>query len=312
MTGHDVKAADFGRVAVLMGGWSAERSISLRSGNAVLSALQARGVDAHGVDADRNVLHTLEAGGFDRAFIALHGRGGEDGTIQAGLELLGLPYTGSGVLGSALAMDKLRTKRVWTGAGLPTPPGAELRPDTDPAGVVARVGLPLIVKPAHEGSSIGMTRVEAVEGLEAARDAAAAYDRDVLAEAWVSGEEYTVSLLGDTVLPAIRLETPRGFYDFTAKYEAGDTRYHCPCGLPAADLEALERLAVEAFRTLGASGWGRVDVMRDADGAFWLLEVNTIPGMTDHSLVPMAAAARGIDFPELVWRILATTMEGPE
>ena len=302
-------SSNMGRVAVLMGGWSAEREISLRSGGEVLAGLQARGVDAHAVDAGRDVLQVLDDGGYDRAFIALHGPGGEDGVIQAGMELLGLPYTGSGVLGSALAMDKLRSKQVWRGAGLPTPEYMELRSDSAPDDVVARLGLPLIIKPAHEGSSIGMTRVTSADELPAAYALAARYDRDVFAERWITGEEYTVSLLGDEVLPAIRLETPRTFYDFAAKYESDDTLYHCPCGLGEADLQALNTLAVEAFRVLGGWGWGRVDVMRDEGGRLWLLEVNTIPGMTDHSLVPMAAAAQGIDFEELVWRILRTSME---
>lgn len=301
--------ADLGRVAVLMGGWSAEREISLRSGREVLAGLQARGVDAHAVDAGRDVLQVLDSGGYDRAFIALHGRGGEDGVIQAGLELLGLPYTGSGVLGSALAMDKLRSKQVWRGAGLPTPEFRMLRPDTPDDEVLRSLGLPLIVKPAHEGSSIGMTRVTTAAELGRARAEAARYDGDVLAERWIAGEEYTISLLGTEVLPAIRLETPRTFYDFAAKYEADDTLYHCPCGLPEDDLAELNALAENAFRALDGRGWGRVDVMRDADGAFWLLEVNTIPGMTDHSLVPMSAAAAGMDFEELVWRILLTSEE---
>ncbi|WP_290649426.1 D-alanine--D-alanine ligase [Aquisalimonas sp.] len=302
-----IKPQDMGRVAVLMGGWSAEREISLRSGGEVLRGLRARGVDAHGVDAGRDVLEVLDKGGYQRAFVALHGRGGEDGVIQAGLELLGIPYTGSGVLGSALAMDKLRSKQLWCGAGLPTPDYIELRPETDPADVVATLGVPVIVKPAHEGSSLGMTRVTSAQELAAARTVAAEYDTDILVERWITGEEYTVSLLGDAVLPAICLQTPRTFYDFAAKYESDDTRYLCPCGLGAADLERLNTLAVEAFRVLDGWGWGRVDVMRDGDGALWLLEVNTTPGMTDHSLVPMAAAAAGIDFEELVWRILLTS-----
>lgn len=307
-----VKPQDMGRVAVLMGGWSAEREISLRSGGEVLRGLRGRGVDAHGVDAGRDVLEVLDKGGYQRAFIALHGRGGEDGVVQAGLELLGMPYTGSGVLGSALAMDKLRTKQLWRGGGLPTPDYMELRPETDPGDVVATLGVPVIVKPAHEGSSIGMTRVTSALELATARNVAAEYDSDVLVERWITGEEYTVSLLGEEVLPAIRLQTPRTFYDFAAKYESDDTRYLCPCGLGAADLERLNHLAVEAFRVLGGWGWGRVDVMRDGDGAFWLLEVNTTPGMTDHSLVPMAAAAAGIDFEELVWRILLTSRKERE
>ena len=298
----------FGRVAVLMGGWSAEREVSLKSGRAVLAALQARGVDAEAVDVGPDVLHRLAAGGYDRAFNALHGRGGEDGVMQGALEVLGLPYTGSGVLASSLAMDKLRSKRLWLGAGLPTPPSAPLTANTDAAEVAAELGLPLIVKPVHEGSSIGMAKVTAVAELEAARAEAARYDGEVMAEAWVHGAEYTVAVLAGEALPSIRLETPRDFYDFEAKYEAQTTQYHCPAGLAPEDEGAVQDLALEAFATLGGSGWGRVDLFRDEAGRPWLLEVNTIPGMTDHSLVPMAAKAAGIGFEELVWRILETSL----
>lgn len=303
---------DFGRVALLMGGWSAEREVSLKSGAACLQALADQGVDVHAIDADRDVLARLEAGGFDRVFIALHGRGGEDGVIQGALETLGLPYTGSGVLASALGMDKLRTKRVWLGSGLPTPAFEVLTADSDFGAVVDRLGLPLIVKPAHEGSSIGMTRVESAAQLSGAFAEAAGYDREVFAEQWVTGAEYTVAVLGDRALPSIRLETPRGFYDYEAKYRADTTRYHCPSGLSPDREAALQQLALDAFHAVGASGWGRVDILADANGAFWPIEINTVPGMTDHSLVPMAAKAAGVGFDALVWRILETSVDTKE
>ena len=304
----DFDPSALGRVAVLMGGWSAEREVSLKSGRAVHAGLRRAAVDAHAVDAGRDVLEVLAAGGFDRVFIALHGRGGEDGVIQGALELMGLPYTGTGVLGSALAMDKLRSKRVWQGAGLPTPAFMLLDGGTDTAEVIRSLGLPLIVKPSREGSSLGMTKVEGAASLQEAWRLAGGFDDEVIAERWISGEEYTVSIVAGQVLPAIRLETPRTFYDYAAKYQADDTRYHCPCGLERAALAELENLAMEAYRALDGRGWGRVDVMRDSAGRFWLLEVNTIPGMTDHSLVPMAAAAAGMSFDELVCRILLTTL----
>jgi D-alanine-D-alanine ligase len=297
----------FGRVAVLYGGWSAEREVSLKSGRAVLEALQARGVDAHGIDAGRDVVEQLKAGAFARAFIVMHGRGGEDGVIQGALELLGLPYTGSGVLASALGMDKLRTKQLWLGAGLPTPAFRVLESMADAEAAARELALPLMVKPALEGSSIGMSKVRTAAELPAAYAKAAGFG-PVLAEQFIEGGEYTVAILGERALPPIRLETSHDFYDFEAKYLADDTRYHCPCGLPA-DAEAeLRSLALEAFRAVGARGWGRVDVMRDGAGRFWLLEINTVPGMTDHSLVPMAARADGMDFGDLVLAILATTM----
>ena len=304
----DKQAADMGRVAVLMGGWSAERSISLKSGGAVLAGLLRGGVDAVAIDVTGpEVLDSLRTGGFERAFIALHGRGGEDGVIQGCLEALGIPYTGSGVLGSALAMDKLRSKQLWRGMGLPTPDWEVLNDASDWQGVVARLGLPLIVKPAREGSSIGMSRVDDVDGLAAAHAEAARYDRDVFAEQWVTGTEYTVAVLDDRPLPAIRLETPRGFYDFEAKYAADNTEYHCPAGLESGEEAAMGKLAVAAFRALDGLGWGRVDILRDAAGRHWLLEVNSVPGMTDHSLVPMAAAADGMDFDTLVKHILTAS-----
>jgi D-alanine-D-alanine ligase len=302
-----MKAADFGKVAVLMGGSSAERAVSLKSGTAVLAALRAREVDAHAVDPDAQLLQRLQEQGFDRAFICLHGRGGEDGVIQGALEILGMPYTGSGVLGSALGMDKYRCKLLWQGAGLPTPGFAVLRAEEDLAQAV-EIGFPLMVKPAHEGSSIGMGRADDPRQLRETWQAAAHYDSLVLAERWISGQEYTCALLGDQALPLIRLETPRSFYDYEAKYAADSTRYHCPCGLPEATEARFRALALTAFRSAGGSGWGRVDLLTDADGEPWLLEVNTVPGMTDHSLVPMAARAEGIGFDELVWRILHTSI----
>lgn len=303
------RAADFGKVAVLMGGISAEREISLKSGQAVLAALRRQGIDAHGVDVGRDVLRVLEAGGFDRAFIALHGRFGEDGVIQGALETLGLPYTGSGVLGSALAMDKLRSKQLWRGAGIPTPEFELLHAGCDLAQVVERLGLPLFVKPACEGSSIGISKVTAADQLEAAWEKAARYDERVIAERGIVGQELTAALLGDEDLPLIRLETATEFYDYEAKYVREDTRYHCPSGLAPHDERRIQRLARAAFEALSCSGWGRVDVMLDAQGNPYVLEVNTVPGMTDHSLVPKAAQQAGIGFDELVWRILETSDE---
>jgi D-alanine-D-alanine ligase len=299
----------FGKVAVLMGGWSAEREISLKSGSAVLAALQQRGLDAHGLDVKREtVLQQLQQGDFDRAFIVLHGPGGEDGVIQGALEILGLPYTGSGVMASALAMDKLRTKQLLEGAGLPTPKYMLLDENTDLNYVVAELGLPLMVKPALEGSSIGMTKVEQEEKMQAAYDTASRYEGLVFAEQWVSGNEYTIAVLGDEALPVIRLETPHKFYDYEAKYFANDTRYHCPCGLPQEQEARLQRLSLSAFRAVGASGWGRVDILVDESDKPYVIELNTVPGMTDHSLVPMAARVRGIEFDELVYRILVQTL----
>ncbi len=306
---YPVDPARFGKVAVLMGGWSAERTISLNSGQAVLDALLRGGVDAHGIDVRREtVLQELEQGQFARAFVILHGPGGEDGVIQGALEVLGLPYTGSGVMASALAMDKLRSKQLLEGAGIPTPPYLVLEDDFDPDYVVATLGLPLMVKPALEGSSIGMSKVDEAEELLAARQQAAHFKGKVLAERWIEGREYTVAILGDKPLPAICLETPRDFYDYEAKYQANDTRYLCPCGLSAEEEHRLQRLALAAFQALGAEGWGRVDIMCTHDGTPFVIELNTVPGMTDHSLVPMAAKATGIDFEQLVLRILAQTL----
>ena len=300
-------ATRFGKVAVLLGGTSAEREVSLKSGQAVLEALYSKGVDAHALDACEHVVEHLKAGGYDRAFVVLHGRGGEDGVIQGAMDLIGLPYTGSGVLASALGMDKLRTKQLWMGAGLPTPAFRVLNSVEDAVNAGRDLALPLMVKPALEGSSIGMSKVHNAGDLPAAFAQASGFG-PVMAEQFIHGEEYTVAILGEEALPPIRLETPHDFYDFDAKYLANDTRYLCPCGLSADDEAALKRLAVSAFRAVGALGWGRVDVMRDAEGHFWLLEINTVPGMTDHSLVPMAARAAGMDFATLVWRILELSM----
>jgi D-alanine-D-alanine ligase len=293
-----------------MGGKSAEREISLKSGTMVLNALKKSGVDAHAFDPRDSGLEALKQQGYARAFIALHGRFGEDGTVQGALEYLGIPYTGSGVMASALAMDKWRTKLLWHAAGLPTPAYQLMNARTDPAALAVRLGLPLMVKPAREGSSIGMSKVTSVEKIAPAYELAARYDDVVIAERFIEGVELTAAILGDAPLPLIRLETPREFYDYQAKYFADDTRYICPCGLPADQERALQQTALEAFRVLGCSGWGRVDLMLDRDGNPQLLEVNTIPGMTDHSLVPMAARAQGISFEDLCVRILESAHAG--
>ncbi len=304
-----VQATDFGKVAVLMGGWSAERPVSLISGAAVLAGLQDKGVDAHGVDVGRDICEVLKAGGFDRAFVMLHGRGGEDGVIQGVLETLGLPYTGSGVLGSALAMDKMRSKQLWSGMGLPTPEYMHIGGEEDLEPAAQTLGFPLMVKPVHEGSSIGISRVENAAALQQAWELAHRFDSEVLAERWIAGKEYTVTVLDSAALPVIRLETPHEIYDYAAKYEADTTGYFIPSGLSVAAEDTMRQLALQAFHAVGAKGWGRVDFMVDARGKAWLVEVNTVPGMTDHSLVPMAAAAAGMNFPELVWRILCGSLE---
>ncbi len=303
-----VEAADFGRVAVLMGGESAERAVSLNSGGAVLAGLQRQGVDAHGIDAGRDVLQQLQQGGFERVFIALHGRGGEDGVIQGALETIGLPYTGSGVAASAIAMDKHRSKLLWRALALPTPEFVMIVGERG-LETAAALGFPLMIKPVHEGSSIGMTRVDDATALQAAWREAARYDVEVMAERWITGSEYTVAVVGEEVLPLIRLETPRSFYDYAAKYQAESTRYHCPAGLSEEQEASLRQLSMKAFQAVGASGWGRVDLLLDQEGRPWLIEVNTVPGMTDHSLVPMAAKARGMGFDQLVWRILELTLQ---
>ena len=306
MNSVDVKR--FGRVAVLLGGNAAERPISLISGAAVLKALQAAGVDAHGFDpAERDI---VEVQGYDRAFIVLHGRGGEDGVMQGVLEQFGVPYTGSGVMASAIGMDKARTKQLWLGCGLPTPTYRRLSAGCDFAAVVAELGLPLMVKPSREGSSIGMAKVYSVEDLARAYAVAAEHDSEVIAEHFIEGSEYTVSMLSGKALPVIRMIPANDFYDFEAKYQRNDTQYKIPCGLNADEEARLQAIAEEAFDVVGAAGWGRIDAMRDSQGRFWLLEINTVPGMTDHSLVPMAAQAAGIDFTQLVLTILAQTLKG--
>jgi D-alanine-D-alanine ligase len=294
----------FGKVAVLFGGASAEREVSLMSGNAVLGALQAAGVDAHAFDPAERDLHTLKEEGFERVFIALHGRGGEDGTVQGALELMGIPYTGSGVMASALSMDKWRTKMVWLAAGLPTPRYAILEADTDWDAVVAELGLPIFVKPVHEGSSMGATKVTAASQLQAAWALAARYDNLVIAEEFISGDELTAPFLEDRALPLVRIVAPDGNYDYQHKYFTDDTRYDCPCGLPAEQEAALQALVMKSAQVLGCRGWGRADLILTAQGRPYLLEMNTSPGMTGHSLVPMSARVAGLDFTALCLRIL--------
>lgn len=296
----------FGKVALLLGGDAAEREISLKSGAAVGAALRRAGVDVHDIDPGPDVIEVLRTGGFDRAFIILHGRGGEDGQIQGALERIGLPYTGSGVLGSAIGMDKYRTKLLWAGAGIPTADFALLHDEGD-LPKAAELGFPLMIKPSQEGSSLGMAKVEHAAALAEAWRTAAEYDPTVLAERWLPGDEFTCAILEGRALPMIRLETPNSFYDYEAKYFADTTSYHCPCGLTAERERELQALCERSFAAVGASGWGRVDFMLDEAGEPKLLEVNTVPGMTDHSLVPMAAKAAGIDFDELCLRVLATS-----
>jgi D-alanine-D-alanine ligase len=294
--------SDFGKVAVLFGGTSAEREVSLNSGSRVLAALQGQCIDAHAFDPASQPLDALK--GYDRAFIALHGRHGEDGTIQGALEVMHIPYTGSGVLASALAMDKFRTKLMWQAAGLAIPEYALLTADSDFADIEEELGLPLFVKPAHEGSSIGITKVKERGALKAAYEAAAKLDPLVIAEKGVLGGEYTVGIIGDEAMPIIKIEPATEWYDYEAKYNRDDTKYLCPCGLPEAKEAEIRKGALEAFRVLGGRGWGRVDFLMDEDGKHYFLEVNTAPGMTDHSLVPMAARVNGMDYPTLVRRVL--------
>lgn len=301
--------ADFGKVAVVYGGDSSEREVSLVSGRAVLEGLLRKGVDAHGVDKDRNVVDVLKAGNYERAFLILHGRGGEDGTIQGALETIGMPYTGSGVLGSALAMDKHMTKLVWRASGIPTPEYRVVTSEDALFSAAREVGLPLFVKPVHEGSSIGVTPVIDEEGLHSAWFDASRYDEQVLVEKLIEGPEYTASILGGQALPLIKLEPSRKFYDYEAKYadDAG-TRYICPSDLPEEQEVKLRELSLHAFESIGASAWGRVDLLCDASGGPWIIDVNTAPGMTGHSLVPMAAKQAGIGFDDLVWRILELSL----
>jgi len=302
--------AVFGKVAVLFGGRSAEREVSLKSGAAVLAALQNSGVDAHAFDPAVLDLQALRDEGYDRAFIILHGRYGEDGTVQGALELLGIPYTGSGVLASALAMDKWRSKLVWQAAGLPVPGYEVLTAASDFDAVAQRLGLPLFVKPASEGSSVGITKVKQANELRAAYEEAARHDTLVLAEQFIGNGEYTASILGDRALPVIRIEPAKEFYDYEAKYLRNDTRYLCPSGLAPEQERQMQQLAQQAFALLGGKGWGRVDFLMDEAGKPYLLEVNTAPGMTDHSLVPMAARQAGMSFDQLVLNILELSHVG--
>ena len=301
-------ASDFGKVAVLLGGDSSERAISLISGAAVLAALQSRGVDAEAFDPRDLPVQNLVTAGFDRAFNILHGPGGEDGLIQGALEWLGIPYTGSGVLASALTMDKLKTKRVAVGAGIVAPEYAVLAGTADLPAALSKVGLPLMVKPASQGSSVGITKVKSAEELPRAYAEARAVDPIVFAERFIAGAEYTVGVLHERALPSIRIQAATEFYDYQAKYFRDDTQYHCPSGLTAAAEAQLQAAALAAFRATDCYGWGRVDFMRDpGNEQFYFIEINTTPGMTDHSLVPMAARQAGIDFPELCWRVLETS-----
>jgi len=301
-------ARDFGRVAVMLGGYSSERDVSLVTGNAVLEALRSRGVDAHPWDPAEHTLAEFAAAGFERVWIALHGTGGEDGAIQGALEWLDTPYTGSGVMASAIAMDKIRSKHLFDAAGIPTPEYAVIRHRADAVIAVEKFGFPLIFKPIGEGSSVGMSKVFEQEDLAAAVDLALEYGDVALAERCIVGDEMTVGILQGQALPTIRIETPRVFYDYRAKYESDRTSYLCP-GTASGDTEArYAELAVAAFAELGCTGWGRVDFMTGSDGQPQVLEVNTIPGMTSHSLVPMAARQAGIEFEELCWRILETSV----
>ena len=312
---------DAGKVAILMGGTSAEREVSLMSGQGVLQALRSLGVDAHAFDPAERDLAELRRDGFARCFIALHGRYGEDGTVQGALELLGLPYTGSGVMASSIAMDKVMTKRLWQAQGLPTPAHAVLLGDALPAGELAAVcqqlGLPLIVKPPHEGSSIGVSKVTQAEQLAPAIQLAARYDAEVLCEAFIEGEEVTCPVLGSgaqaRTLPVVRIQAPQGAYDYQNKYFTDVVKYHCPSGLPAAEEAEISRIVLAAYRALGCRGWGRADLMiRASDRQPFLLEMNTSPGMTSHSLVPMSARAAGIDYPALCLAVLAqATLDYP-
>ena len=300
----------FGNVAVLLGGRSAEREISLQSGQAVLAALRRSGVDAHPFDPAEKPLAALLDEHFDRAHIALHGRFGEDGTVQGALELMGIPYTGSGVMASALAMDKWRTKLLWQAVGVSSPRCVLLTAQSDFEWVAQTLGLPLIIKPAREGSTIGLSKIYQTQDMEQAYHQAASHDDLVLAEAFIEGTELTAAILGDRPLPLVRIEVSGDLYDYQAKYFSDETRYYCPCGLPDEQERAIQQQALLAYQTLGCEGWGRVDVIVDRTGDFYFLEVNTSPGMTNHSLVPMAARTAGMEFDELVLKILSLTHVG--
>lgn len=300
------------KIAVLLGGSSAEREVSLQSGHAVLAGLIEGGVDACAVDPRDYPVMRLKEDGFDKVFVVLHGRGGEDGTLQGVLEYLQLPYTGSGVMASAISMDKLRTKLLWQGLGLPVSPYVALTrnqwtADYDDVALINKLGLPLMVKPSCEGSSVGMSKVNSLQELRPALLEAFRYDDCILVEKWLTGPEYTVAILGDELLPSIRIEAAGTFYDYEAKYLSDKTQYFCPSGLTPQREKELQTLAQQAYQALNCRGWGRVDIMADGDGAFYLLEVNTVPGMTSHSLVPMAAKQHGLTFSQLVVRILALT-----
>jgi D-alanine-D-alanine ligase len=308
-----MNAEAFGKVAVMLGGSSAERDVSLKSGMAVLKGLVAKGIDAHAFDPAAHSLQELVDDGYERVFIALHGRGGEDGAMQGALQVLGIPYTGSDVLGCALGMDKVRCKQIWHALGLPTASWRVITQQeieqVNAEALLLELGGRVIVKPAREGSSIGMSSADSAPRLAAALKHAAQFDDDILIEQWIEGPEYTIGLLDGNALPVIRLQTPHEFYDFEAKYQANDTQYHCPAGLSDEDETKLRSLAERAFSAIGASGWGRIDVMRSGNGDWFLLEANTVPGMTEKSLVPMAAKAAGLSFNDLVERILAQTLE---
>jgi len=297
----------FGRVAVLLGGTSSERAVSLNSGGNILAALQRCGVDAQAVDGTAALVQALVAKRFDRVFNIMHGGDGENGVVQGLLDSFAIPYTGSGVLGSALSMDKIRTKQVWLSLGLPTPRYARLEKGDDIHAAARQLGLPVIVKPSCEGSSVGVTRVFKESDLQAAVELAARYPGELLLEQLIQGEEYTVGILGEQALPSIRIVPAGEYYDYHAKYVSDETQYICP-GLNDVAEDELRELALDAFRAAGCAGWGRVDVMRDRSGRNYLLEVNTTPGMTSHSLVPKAARAIGIEFDKLVWRILESSL----
>lgn len=296
--------SNFGKIAVLFGGRSTEREVSLMSGSNVLKALQQAGLDAHPFDPAEREIFDLKREGFSRVFIALHGGHGEDGTVQGALELMGIPYTGSGVMASALAMDKVRTKMVWTAAGIPTPRFEVVDAGSDWAGVAKRLGLPLIIKPAREGSTIGLTKVTAAAQLPDAYALASRHDPLVMAEEFIAGEELTAGFLGDQALPLIRIEAPQGNYDYQNKYFSDETKYHCPCELPETEELRIRAMVMKSAQALGCAGWGRADLIRRADGSVQFLEMNTSPGMTGHSLVPMAAREAGLSFNDLVLRIL--------